>query len=501
MTFPDKLGTIPGTLKAQLILILAVSALCGLLVGATWYHSRLMWKEHLADAFAAGVALAEQITALDPDTLDESFSRTTRHFSMTAVRPETITTADNSLSLKFPGASPSAFETGLSLQLGPGRAAFEGDRIAVRILSSARRYELGTIENTGSPGLASRMGMLVKALARTCGDPVLFIQAPDPYWLRVEGQKVWGCNAAPPDWRLPALLFSAVTLMIVFHFAINRTEIVEALARQINKAARTGQYQPLVPRGPREIRKVIRAINRLFTHERKRLEQRARLLSTISHDLGTPATRLKLRTALIADETLRRKLDKDIDHMTGMIEGVLTYARGEISSEPRRSVSMVALVQSLVDDYADTGQPVSLEPVAEIPLKRARSIFSTGGKRNDMQISAHERMLCQCQPNQIRRALSNLIDNALKYGKSATLHLEANAGELTICVCDEGSAAGPVDLEALVGAFKRGENATLHDGVGLGLSIVSSIVRAHGGRLEFQSLENGSRVCLSLPRS
>lgn len=489
------------SLKAQLIFIMGVATLCGLLIGTSWYQSRLMWNEYLGNAFSAGVSLSEHFNAINTQTLDEQSIFNIPNFTVSSVLPTKITSADNSVSLRFADLPAAYIVTSLSLLVDQGNSAFEGERLGVRIFSPNKRYELRTIENTGGIGLASRLGVLVKTLASECGASTLFLQASANYWLRIEGADIWGCKATPADLRLPALLFSIVILIIATYFAINRAEILERLAVRIKHAAINGQYQPLPLKGPTEIRQLTHAVNTLFTHERERLEQRATLLSGVSHDLGTPATRLKLRAALISDIDLRQKLNKDIDHMTQMIDGVLTYARGEISDEARRSVSMVALVQSLVDDYADMGQPVSLASIKDIVLTRASSIFTTREKHPELLLSSQTLLVCDCRPNQIRRALSNLVDNALKYGKSATLSLKADAQEISICVCDEGGMIEPINIEAYIGAFKRGENATIHKGVGLGLTIVTSIARSHGGRVGFESFENGSKISLVLPRS
>lgn len=501
MTFRENLVSVFRSLLAQLIFIVILASFCGLLVGIVWYQSRLMWNEYLNEAFSSGVTLSEQIMAINQSSLDQQFFLQISGFSISAEKPKRIITSDNSLSLRFADLPAYVYETQLSLLFNQGASIFEGNRLGIRIFSPNKRYELSAIENTNGIGLATRLGDVVKTLANSCGASIMFVEAGSEYWLRIEAADIWGCAATPPDWRLPVLLFSGIVLIIIVSFAMRRAEIFELLALRIATSARNGQYQPLELEGSNEARKITSAVNKLFTNERERLEQRALLLSGVSHDLGTPATRLKLRTALIADQQLRQKLDADIDHMTDMIEGVLNYTRGEISSEPRRQVSMVALVQSLVDDYADTGQPVTLEPIKDIVITKASSIFDSSVEHSDFFMTNQTRLLCYCRPNQVRRALTNLIDNAIKYGKSATLLLNACAENVTISVCDEGGSAGPVDLKAYTAAFERGENAAIHKGVGLGLTIVAGVARSHGGQLNFKNYERGSRVSLSLPRS
>ena len=489
-----------GSLRVLFIAALVIATSAGLFAGTVWYQSRLVWKEHLHDAFSAGVVLSEQISAIDPAVLDEDYIIQIPGFSIEAVKPQKVVAADNSVSLRFPDLVAPTFETRFSLLFDQGLSTFEGNRLSLRVFSSDRRYDSGSIEISEGSGLGSRMGALVRALASNCGEPVLFVQTTSEFWFRIEGSEIWGCQSAPPDWRLPALLLSGVIFIVLGSLALNSTDQLERLAKNITSSSKTGQYHPLEPAGPIEARNITAAVNRFFANERERLEQRALLLSGISHDLGTPATRLKLRTALIEDRVLRNKLDADIDNMTEMIEGVLTYARGEISSEQRRQVSMVALVQSVVDDYADTGQPVVLEPVEQMVLKSASSIFSTAGETHQVHLTSKLRLLCQCRPNEVRRALTNLIDNAIKYGKSARLLLEADADEVSISIMDEGGSSSPPDLTSFTAPFERGANAAHRGGVGLGLTIVANIMRTHGGRLLFERVENGIRVKMVLPR-
>ena len=224
------------------------------------------------------------------------------------------------------------------------------------------------------------------------------------------------------------------------------------------------------------------------------------LLSGISHDLGTPATRLKLRTALIEDKVLREKLDRDIDQMTDMIDGVLSYTRHEMDLETPRKISMRSLVESIVDDYEDLGKPVTLSAPQQVNFERLGNVFSQSSESTRVLIRDHQRVLCKCRPNAIRRALTNLIENALKYGESAHVTLSATAEEFKIVVSDNGSHTTFDDPEKLLEPFVRGDNATLQRGAGLGLTITDSVVKNHGGILRFEQRSDGLDVIMELPR-
>lgn len=224
------------------------------------------------------------------------------------------------------------------------------------------------------------------------------------------------------------------------------------------------------------------------------------LLSGISHDLGTPATRLKLRTALIEEKDLREKLDRDIDQMTDMIDGVLSYTRHEMDTEAPRKISMRSLVTSIVDDYQDIGQPVHLVAHDQVNLERLGSVFNQTSENTHILIRDHQRVLCRCKPNAIRRALTNLIENALKYGGEARVELTSSADEFTVTVTDRGLHGMVENPERMVEPFVRGENVHLQKGAGLGLTITNSVVKGHGGTLSFEQLPEGLLVRMTLPR-
>jgi len=203
---------------------------------------------------------------------------------------------------------------------------------------------------------------------------------------------------------------------------------------------------------------------------------------------------------LIEDVELRTKLERDIDQITAMIESVLAYTRNEMNIEEPRRVSLLSLVQSVVDDYADVGAPVTLAPLKDLSITRPGTIFRSGSEKSSVNLANQNRLLCSCRPNTIRRALSNLIDNAVKYGKSAEISLQANSELIRIFVQDAGSATADYDFEKMIEPFKRGSNATYKDGIGLGLTIVSNIALSHGGHLSFETNTQGTCATLTLPR-
>jgi signal transduction histidine kinase len=251
--------------------------------------------------------------------------------------------------------------------------------------------------------------------------------------------------------------------------------------------------------GPEELRRMVAAVNDYLAEERARLETRALVLSGVSHDLGTPATRLRLRTALIGDDALRARFESDIGAMTGMIEQVLTYTRAEIGAEPVRELSLTALVESVVADWQDTGRPVTYQPPEPPALETRPGLFGAGEPAR-VTVDAARRVLMRGRPLALQRALGNLIDNALKYGRRATVRVLASADQAVIEVQDEGHALTPEDLARLTDPFARGANAGLAPGVGLGLTIVTTIAAQHGGTLEYDQRPGGLCARLVLAR-
>jgi signal transduction histidine kinase len=200
------------------------------------------------------------------------------------------------------------------------------------------------------------------------------------------------------------------------------------------------------------------------------------MLAAISHDLRTPLTLLRLRAENVPDAPERDKMLATITEMDAMITETLQFARDEASGEPRRRTDMSALVASLVDDMADTGLPVTMQPAQPI--------------------------ICECQPGALRRALSNLLDNAVKYGKRAQAAIRSTPQGVEILIDDEGPGIPADELARVFQPFYRVEGSRNREtgGIGLGLAIALSVVQAHGGQLTLSNRpEGGLRARVTLP--
>jgi signal transduction histidine kinase len=253
---------------------------------------------------------------------------------------------------------------------------------------------------------------------------------------------------------------------------------LSALATAAEKLGEDINRPPLPETGPIEAQRAARAFNTMQGRLSRFISDRTRVLTAMSHDLKTPITRLRLRTELLDDETLRTKFTKDLEEMESMVTQTLDFMRDASASEPVQRVDLMALLESLQTDYQDMGNAVAIE--------------------GRFEHSFHGR------PHALRRCLANLIDNAIRYGKRATLRTEVAADRLTIRVFDEGPGIPEDELEHAFEPFFRGESSRSREtgGTGLGLGIARNIARAHGGDLVLENSPGGGlQAILTLPRS
>ena len=455
---------------ASLWVVLAMAS--GVIAAWIWLGSEAAWRAHLDRSYVAGLALHDSLITGSP-------------------LPEGVT---KSQLQGAPTLRPGWRETRITLTGGRPDLT-QGPRLSIRIQSPDIQYPAASVESVGGGSQAAGLASVTRTLARFCSEPLLFVQLDDTAWSRIDGPTLWNCSAAPTDRRLlaGAVFLGALALLIVWVAETSSAFAGFAAALRDHRARNAA----LPVGGPDELRQTAEAVNAYVAQDRAALENRAMVLSGVSHDLGTPATRLRLRTALISDTDLRARLERDIDEMTGMIDGVLTYTRAEIGAEPFRPLSLRSLAEAVVADYQDVGLAVSLAD----PTPReagAGTLFSRVTRRPTVESHA---FLMRGQPTSLRRALSNLIDNALKYGREAEVGVDGDADDAWLTVTDRGSVLTEGDLARLTGAFQRGENAGAASGVGLGLAIVSTIAAQHGGRLEFSRAGHGLTARIVLCRN
>ncbi|WP_170396611.1 sensor histidine kinase [Ruegeria arenilitoris] len=460
----------------------------GLLSAGLWFSSARAWDDFLTRAYVAGFSVYEElrVSKIPPPGI-----------TITPLPPEAAQLADAGRFEQLPGLSDRSFVTNLSI-LTDNTAPLAGRELTLAVMSDRLVYPvsdlLSRVDQTG----AEKMGNLTRLLATYCSEPILVARFGHRGWQQVDGTDIWGCKAAPADLRLPAILAAIVALAVILTSIGNVSDSFTRFSNALRGRKRRGGPSSYDADGPAELRDIVSAVNDHLDAERMQLEKRATVLSGVSHDLGTPATRVRLRAALIADDELREKLEADVDQMTGMIESVLTYTRSELSVEDPRQISLTALVESVVADYQDMDLPVTLKKIAPVAVEGAPSVFMS--RRGHGSLPETRRMLVMGRPISLKRALTNLIDNALKYGRHAEVQLETDARTATITVEDKGADLSVTDIENLMAPFRRGSNTGSSDGFGLGLTIVATIAEQHGGTLSFEAGDQGLRARLQITR-
>lgn len=250
---------------------------------------------------------------------------------------------------------------------------------------------------------------------------------------------------------------------------------LSAFARAAENFSLNGSSAPLPENGPEEIKAAARALNRMRERITALMNDRTRMLAAISHDLRTPITRLRLRSEYIEDATQRIQTVRDLDQMQSMLESVLSLLRSESPAKPTL-VDVAALLQMVSDQFADCGHAVSY-------LGPARATLTV-------------------RPDEIMRAVTNLVDNAIRFASEVSVELSVTGGQMLVDVADDGPGIPDAQKAAMLEPFVRGEDARTMDettGFGLGLSIAQSIVAAHGGRLMLlDNAPKGLRVRLLL---
>ena len=460
----------------------------GLAAAWLWFASTTAWNGYLMRAQVAGISLYDSLRSGAPPP---------EGITLAPLSPAEAELADKGAFARLPGLPQPAFITNVSIFSSRGDVT-SGEALLLAVVSGDLTYQLSALASDGARTPAQKLGKVTRLLATYCSEPIVFARPADGQWVRIDGRAVWGCAAAPADYRLAAALAAAFALAVILSHVANTATTFDTFAQALRNRRRLGGPESYSTEGPEELRDIVSAVNSYLESEREQLSRRAIMLSGVSHDLGTPATRLRLRAALIEDDELREKLVSDIDRMTGMIDSVLTYTRSELSAEEPRQLSLTSLLEALVADYQDLGKPVSMRGSAPVVVEGARSIFMS--RSGHGAIPEEQRVLVNARPISLQRAISNLIENALKYGRRATVELEATADAAIITVEDEGTETSVADMQDLVAPFQRGTNACATDGFGLGLTIASAVAEQHGGRLSFESGNHGLRARIEIRR-
>jgi signal transduction histidine kinase len=282
---------------------------------------------------------------------------------------------------------------------------------------------------------------------------------------------------------LPRGLFMNVALLVLvmsialWVVARSITRPLSELARAADSVGRDLRQPKLAERGAREIRNAARAFNTMQDRMQRYLDSRSRVLAAMSHDLKTPLTRLRLQVEMLDDSAAQGKLGRQLDEMESMVHGALALFRGLDDKEAFTPIDINELLATLQSEFAEMSSQVSIQGQA------VRSILA--------------------KPQALRRCLTNLIANAVKFGSQATVIVEDGAS-LVIRIRDAGPGIPAEELERVFEPFYRLESSRNRDtgGSGLGLSIARDVIQAHGGALILQNLPvRGLEAVVTLPRT
>ncbi len=305
---------------------------------------------------------------------------------------------------------------------------------------------------------------------------VLSVQLPDGRWLS-------SLSHQPEQARGDAFLIGTSTIT-TFVFVLGAALwIVGRLSRPLRElataAARvgdTGEPQQVVARGPGDVQQTIHAFNAMSMRVSQLLREKDVMLGALGHDLRTPLSSLRIRLETMEPEAEREKAIRTIEETTSLLEDILDLSRHGRSRETEKPMDISNLAQDVAEDYAETGAPVSI---------------------GDMR-----KAVAACRPVLFRRALRNLINNAITYGGNARITVECDNEHASLHVDDDGPGMSADELDLAAEPFFRGETSRNRStgGTGLGITLAEAIARAHHGALILQNrIPHGLRATIRIP--
>jgi len=352
----------------------------------------------------------------------------------------------------------------------PGTGMAPGDPVI------AMQEHMGRMMGEGSGRMRQRFDSFSR---KWHGDSVLSVsmQLSDGSWF----------NVATPGTRLrsawslrvfgPIAVMSVIVLVLTF-WAVRRSAKPLALfAQAAERLGRDVNAPPMPEDGPGEVLSASRAFNDMQRKLQSFIKDRTHMLAAISHDLRTPITRLRLRAELIDDGEQQKKMLADLDQMEQMISATLAFARDESTDEASVRFDLAAMLQSLTDGITDTNGKASYD--------------------------GPDRLEWTGRPGSLMRAFQNLADNAIKYGQRADIALHIMEEGLVVTVADDGPGIAEDERSRVFDPFYRVDPSRNRDtgGVGLGLAVTRSVIRAHGGEILFSKPEDRFAVSVKLPKS
>lgn len=295
------------------------------------------------------------------------------------------------------------------------------------------------------------------------------VRRPDGAWVVAEPKP----SFTPSVWQqriILGLFLSTLALAPIAYLLARRLAMpIAVFASAAERLGRDPRAPPLVLRGPAEIGTAVRAFNDMQERLARYVEDRTAMVGAIAHDLRTPLTRLRFRVEQ-APESVRGKMEADIAEMEAMVAGTLAFVRDATRPTARTPLELSSLLESLADDMGETGLDVSVE--------RAERVILVG------------------DPLALRRLFNNLLDNAVKFGCRARIRVFSDSDFAVVEIEDHGPGLPEKELDRVFEPFYRREASRSREtgGIGLGLAVVRSIARAHGGDAALENRPGGGMI-------
>jgi signal transduction histidine kinase len=325
-----------------------------------------------------------------------------------------------------------------------------------RLGNNYRIFPLPQGEDTDKVGIALPDGAMISA-------KILPDQRQRPFWIG--------------PWMV-TLMFAVISVTLLGLWAARAlTAPLSSFAKAAESFSLNGAAAPLPERGPEEIRSVAKALNRMRERISALIDDQTKMLAAISHDLRTPITRMRLRSEFIEDDVHRSRMLSDLDQMRSMLESVLSFLRNDRKLESMTLVDIAITLELVTDQFADMGHRVAYDGPAHA--------------------------MATVRPDDLHRSVTNLVENAVRFGAEAMIRLRMSPDTATIDVEDDGPGIADARKRVMLEPFVRGDDARNMDeaaGFGLGLSIAHAIVLAHGGELSLNDRQpHGLIVRIELP--
>jgi signal transduction histidine kinase len=305
---------------------------------------------------------------------------------------------------------------------------------------------------------------------------MLAVQLNDGSWLVFSVMKrTWGMPWAD-RWAI-WLCFLAVSITVVTALAARQfSKPIERLAAAVRQFGLNPRAPPIAETGPRELQEVVETFNAMQAQIQKFVDYRTMMLAAMSHDLRTPLTRMRLRGEFIEDQEQQARLFRDVDEMQNMVDEALAFFRDDATAEETTSIDLPRVLLTIANDYADQGIDIGYAGPAHA-VYRGR-------------------------PFALKRAFTNVIDNAAKYAKTPEIELSCEDAALVVAIRDRGPGIPPDALDNVFRPYYRVDKSRNRTtgGVGLGLTVAQAIVQGHGGEIVLKNRpEGGLEARIVLP--